>query len=539
MAFKSSAYIFILMFAGMTATAQEESEKCGTFRVVRELSHRRQQQMKLQSEPRPIVQTSVLTKNGKIRIHFDTSGINQPAMVSVSFVNGIKTVSRIPNSYRQWIDTLAMILDSVWRAEVDQYGFTAPPPDALRGGGDEYDIYVLDLGGNGMFGVTNIESDLPVGPTKQNQEYATFINIDNDFGAGFRTNGVEAMMATAAHEFHHAIQVGGSGLWDDAQFFFYELCAEAMENTVFRDAKDYLFDVKTYFANISTISLFQLSDGTISHAGYERAIWGMFLMKKYGTSVMKEIWSALRTNRPIPALHTALNTYGTSIQREFADFTYWNYFTAHRADSVRYFSDAKLFPPVTLFQTIAVNASKQNVQINTKSFAPQFVKATTGSDSAFFIISNTDYNDALNNLQQLYPAELYVTTSTGSDYTAVSKSIFAKFIWITNPDNWLYQPIGTVSTTSCFPNPFSPSTSSLLISLNGVGAGDNVTLSVISAVSMDMIYSKEAEYSVFSGIKYAEWNGRDQQGHIVPSGVYLYILSNGSNVVKGKFAVIK
>ncbi|MFA6467511.1 MAG: MXAN_6640 family putative metalloprotease [Bacteroidota bacterium] len=534
---KSSTYILLLMVVMMIATAQDESEKCGTFRVVQELTQRKLQQSKLLIVPRPILQTSILTKNGKIRIHFDTTGINQPAMVTVSVVNGSKVVSRVPNSYRQWIDTLATILDSVWRTEIDHFEFTAPPTDALRGGGDEYDFYVIELGG-GLFGVTNIESDLPVGPVKTNQQYATFINIDNDFGSGYRTNGIEAVMATSAHEFHHAIQVGGSGLWEVEQFYFYELCAEALENTVFRDAKDYLFDVKTYFSNISTMSLFQLSDGTISHAGYERAIWGMFLMKKYGPAIMKDIWNQVKTNRPITALNISLNVAGTSVQREFSDFLYWNYFTSHRADSVRYYTDAKAFPPVSVYQTVIVNAAQQSVQLNTRSFIPYYIKATTVTDSVFFIIANMNFNDAVNNAQQSFPAELRVTTTSGGDYTSVAANIFAKF-FATDIENWSYKPIGTVSPTTCFPNPMNPSASSLLISLNGIGAGDNVTLTIISAVSLDLVFSKHAEYTLFSGIKYAEWNGRDQQGHIVPSGVYLYILSNGSNIVKGKFAVIR
>jgi flagellar hook assembly protein FlgD len=108
-----------------------------------------------------------------------------------------------------------------------------------------------------------------------------------------------------------------------------------------------------------------------------------------------------------------------------------------------------------------------------------------------------------------------------------------------NIENWSYIPIGINTKTFCFPNPFRPDASSLLISLNGIRYSERVTLSIIEASTLDMVYSKAAEYTPFSGTQYVEWKGRDKNGYIVPSGVYLYILSDGEQIVKGKFAVIR
>ena len=89
---------------------------------------------------RPVMQTSILSPSGKFRIHFDTTGTNQPAMVTS---DGIA----IPNTTNQYVDTLAKILDIVWQTEIDSFGFAPPPSDGGRGGGDELDVYVSNLGG--------------------------------------------------------------------------------------------------------------------------------------------------------------------------------------------------------------------------------------------------------------------------------------------------------------------------------------------------------------------------------------------------------
>ncbi len=529
MAKKISAYLYCLAIVLNSSFVIAQNEKCGTFREVDRHWKNKLSKTDRVLVSRPVRDTSTLTSNNKIRIHFDITGNNQPAMVDAAG-------NRIPNSYKQYIDTLRSILDSVWKAEIETYNFNAPPADSGRGGGDEYDFYITNFN-DGTFGITNIEDDLPVGPAKPNQQYATFIEMDNDFGVGYRTKGIPALMATSAHEFHHAIQVGGSGVWENEFFYFYEICAEAMENTVFNDAKDYIFDVKTYFANISSTPLFQRRID-FNTAGYERAIWGMFLMKKFGTAIMKEIWEEIKNHRPVQASSNALNTFATSLEREFADFTYWNFFTGYRADVAKYYTDAGLFPTVSLIRSINVSGVKQDVQITTKSFTANYIKARMITDSAFVIVSNTNFTDAVNYSQQTFPFQLSFTSSSSSGLPAISNSIFAKF-YVDNFLDWSYTAIGTPTVPFCFPNPLNPNSSSLLIALQGVQSNSYATLNIFSASSMDLIYSGNPSFKFFSGIQYAEWNGRDNNGAIVSSGVYLFVLSNGMVSHKGKFAVLR
>ncbi|HAP35290.1 MAG TPA: hypothetical protein DCQ28_04870 [Bacteroidetes bacterium] len=504
-----------------------QNEKCGTFRQIERYEKNKTLKTKQIFVPRPEMQKSILTINNKIRIHFDTIGIHQPAMVDASG-------NRIPNSYKLFIDTLQNILDSVWKAEIETYNFNIPPSDNGRGGGNEYDFYVMNISD---FGITNIEDDLPVGPTKPNRQFASFIQIDNDFGVGYRTKGVPALMATCAHEFHHAIQVGGSGVWESEYFYFYELCAEAMENTVFKDAKDYIFDVKTYFIDISTTSLFQqkYNDRT---AGYERALWGMFLMKKYGTGIMKAMWDEMSITRPVMATQNALNKYSTSLEREFSDFTYWNFYTGYRSDTSKYYSDANIFPMVSFKSSILVSSGKQDLSLTTKSFSANYIKASTTTDTAFVIVSNTNVTDALDYSQQTFPFKLSFSTSSATGFPKISTSVFAQF-QVDDYLNWSYIAIGTSRGPVCFPNPFNPSKSSLLIALQGIQQDRNATLNIFSSSTMDLIFSGHPNFKAFSGTQYAEWSGRDNKGNIAASGIYTFILSNGIIFNKGKFAVIR
>lgn len=539
MAKKINIYLFYLYFVLTSSILIAQNEKCGTFRQVERHWKNKFSKVDKSVVSRPTLQKSILTVNSKIRIHFDTTGINQPAMVDVAG-------NRIPNSFQQFIDTLRTILDSVWNAEIETYHFNTPPADNGRGGGDEYDFYIMNFN-DGTFGITNIEDDLPVGPSKTNQQYSTFIQIDNDFGIGYRTKGIPALMATCAHEFHHAIQVGGSGVWEDNYFYFYEICAEAMENTVFNDAKDYIFDVKTYFTNISSTPLFQPRSG-FSTAGYERAILGMFLMKKYGTSIMKEIWEEMKTSRPVFALKNALELHLSTIEKEFVNFSVWNFYTNYRSSELKYFPDAKLFPLVNYSEIISLNNSSNVVQKTSQSFTSHFIKVSNQLDTVFFIISNTNFSDAQTNAGQTFAFQLKVSTSSVTDVSKVSNSIYAGFT-VSDPQNWNYAL--STDTTSikkpaafdeivCFPNPYKPNESNLFfISLNEPPSFTGTVNMYIFSSSSELIFSGQPQLTNIFGKRFSIWNGKDNKGNSIPSGVYMYVLSKDTNILKGKFAVIR
>lgn len=531
-----SFFIAVITIAIHFVFAQQEVEKCGTYRSVKLLHQKQKTTLELAMLERPAMQRSELTSSKRFRVHYDTSGINEPALLDA---NG----NRIPQSYRQYIDTLKYFLDSVWRAEIDAFGFIPPPSDSGRGGGDEYDFYVVAFF-DGTFGETVIEGDSPVGPPKTNQQYTSFIKIENDF-AGYRTTRDSAVAVTCAHEFHHAIQVGGSGVWEMKDYYFYELCAQSMEPTVFPHVKDYIFDLKTYYSNISILPLFLLTTETVnarSFGGYERAIWGYYLIRKYGVGVMKAIWDEMKTKRPVSASQAALNTFSTSLEREFKDFVTWNFYTGKFADSVRYFPDAKLFPPLTISNSVVLNSDKQQFTLSARAFTTSFFTIRLGNDSVFIAVSNVNYNDAVNDYFTPFPFQLTVAPFPFEGSSKIYGDVYAQ-LTVSDQTNWSsdsFIRLGIIpqKPMPVFPNPYNPLASSLLFSTEGLTADNSVTLTIYSA-SMDLVYSRPAQFQWFSGTQYAQWNGRDNNGRVVPSGIYVYVLSRNGQSIKGKFAVIR
>jgi hypothetical protein len=524
------SFFFFFVVTGFTH-GQLDGGKCGTFRYVQLLHQKQKTLTDIAAISRPLLQKNEITPSGHFRVHFDTTGINEPAMLNSSG-------ARIPNSYRRYVDTLKFLLDSVWRAEIESFGFIPPPSDSGRGGGDEYDVYVVQYG-NGVFGETVIE-EYKAGPEKYNQQYTTFMKIENDF-LGYRTKGDTALAATCAHEFHHAIQVGGSGVWEQEYFYFYELSAQSMEPTVFPHVKDYIFDLKTYYNNISTLSLFQKYTSSLN-AGYERAIWGYYLMKKYGAGIMKRIWDEMKIQRPVGSSQTALNAYSTSLEREFAEFTTWNFYTGKFADSTKYFPDAKLFPALNLSGNITLTSTDHIFENSSPSFVANYYGVYSGNDSIYLAVVNTNYNDIYNETFLPYPYQLHVAPHNFDGSTQIYGNVFSK-LTVTDQTNWKVNSFirsGIIAKKSfaLFPNPFNPNASSLLISTEGITSDNAVTLAIYSS-SLELIYSRPVQYVTFSGTQYARWDGRDDDGRVVPSGVYFYVVSRGTESIKGKFAVIR
>lgn len=478
---------------------------------------------------RPQTDVSILSPGGKFRIHFDTSSANQhlPAMVDG---NG----NRIANSHYQYADTVAQIFDSVWRAEITTFRFVPPPSDSA-GGGNEYDIYIQDLGPNN-FGYTQPETTFVVTPGKMNPRLPSYIVIDNDFGYGFRTKGVAGARVTAAHEFFHAIQVGGYGTWFD-DFYFYEMTAESMEPVVFPSVKDYVNDIKAYFNNIESIPLYASG----SYPGYERAIWGVYLTQRYGIQLMAKIWERVELERPMPAMVNAFTLENISLPQAFASFTLWNFFTGVRADTILYYKDGNLFPPLNFSETRDITAGVYTYLRTAKSYTMQYVRAVRSSDTVDFKISNVNTADALADSHQVFNYSLGVAPDVVSGWSALPNGISYNFN-VSSPFTWKVlvgaDSVGIFSplNASPFPNPFRPKDTPAIYFPIPSSRVSEITLYIFSS-SLELQTQMIPQYDYER--KSVRWDGRNSKGEFVASGIYFYILKGEGIEVKGKFAVVQ
>jgi len=251
---------------------------------------------------RPTRQTNLVSPSGFFRIHYNISG------------------NEIPNyepsmTIEENVMQVAIALDSSYNFEVSYLGYPAPPPDNGEGGDDLYDVYITSARGN--YGFTEPESALG------NEKYTSFIEIHYEFStSNFFTKGLEAMRVTAAHEFHHAIQMGNYILrWED--LYFYELTSTAFEEFVYDDVNDYYAYMNSYFRTPET----PLPQTT----GYNTAAWNVYLRDNFDYDIIKRQWELMPSVRAMFAINTSLFEYESSFVKEFNRFGLWMYFTNYRS----------------------------------------------------------------------------------------------------------------------------------------------------------------------------------------------------------------
>ncbi len=184
------------------STTETPKEKCG-FSVISEVKTNFNQfsisQQKVIAEilSRPTRQKSIVSPSGIFRIHFDTTEIHTPDSIienhTPNYFPGAK------NNIQLSIDSLAIAFDSSYNFEINILGYESPPDDEGDGGDDLFDIYVTNLG-TGYYGYTEFDK------RNTDDRYKSFIVIDNKMDVP--TPGINGGRVTAAHEFHHAIQVG-------------------------------------------------------------------------------------------------------------------------------------------------------------------------------------------------------------------------------------------------------------------------------------------------------------------------------------------
>jgi hypothetical protein len=107
-----------------------------------------------------------------------------------------------PGDVTQTEETVAGVYD----LEVGTYGYLPPLADGTNGGNSSTDIYLRDVGKDGLFGYCTTDDPNPSGPYYDVPAYCV---LDNDFSPlqfGNSQTPEEFRDVTAAHEFFHAIQ---------------------------------------------------------------------------------------------------------------------------------------------------------------------------------------------------------------------------------------------------------------------------------------------------------------------------------------------
>ncbi len=243
---------------------------------------------------RPTNQKSILV--GAMRVHYDTTGDNAPAMLD-------SLDQKIPGTADQYADSVAAIANYCATFETQMLGYLPIPSDGDAGGGPEHDIYVTNLGD---YGFTTPDSALLTKPNGgDGGTWTSFTTIDNSFQFVNPpvNKGMPGLRVTLAHELHHSIQIGNYGYWSD-DIFFYEITSVWMEDVVFPAVKDYLQYTSSSEGHFANPGVPFNSDDFIM---YSRAIWAHFVAKRFGRDAMLQTWRKISLAPPLQAIDLALN----------------------------------------------------------------------------------------------------------------------------------------------------------------------------------------------------------------------------------------
>ncbi len=465
---------------------------------------------------RPVTDTSIVSPSGNFRIHFFKVGAGKPTYD---------------------INDFAKAADSSYNYEVNYLEYPAPPKDNGKAGDssnpdDKYDIYILDLGGN-AYGYTQPDSLIT-----KNNTCTAFTVVDHEFGKGYNTHGIDGARVTIAHEYHHAIQVGDY-LFSTQDQFYHELTSTSMEEFVYPGIDDYIYYMDSYFSN--TQRTFSDTDG------YDIAIWNIFLASEFdnnnvpaairGKNIIKRIWELMPSGkRALRAFDVAIQEGGSNFKTEFNKFGQWTYFTGKRATG-KYFSEAAKYPmlnPYVVKNAILITVNSEPVSNN---FFQLNDNSTGKRDSIITLISNSDIEGAVSSTGTYLQFKYTLSNSTISGGKQISDRYYSKLETsnqiLLSESNVLSGNISLTELNYVYPQPFSYSINKMLY-FPASGSIETTSTLYIYSISFKLLYHGE---KAIIGSEKISWDGMDQDGKKLATGVYLYVTKSGDNIKKGKFVI--
>ena len=475
------------------------------------------------------MQVSIVSPSGKFRIHFDTTGRHTPALIDGA-------LNSIPGTAWAYADSTARIFDEVYQKEVVEMGFNAPP---FLPGDSEYQIYILEYNGT-YYGQTRFTDPIPNSGTLM-PLYATFMEVDNNFRE-YATTGLDGLRVTAAHEFHHMVQLGSYGLWWNDRWW-HEMTSTYFEEVCYPFINDYAQYVRD-FAKNTQLPWYQWSPN-----GYEIVLWPLWLQRQYDPAVFTEAWVLSRQVEPLTAMRNAIRDHSPLGGDMAADLCSWaeaNFFTGYRAerqDPVIY-DDAAMLSTMRFASTVELLGEHAQLTNILNPLGSHYLRVFSGVDTLSFVVSNIDLPAAIERSTTGVEYAVDVRRGDEDGYTPLSNGWSYRFS--ATKENALCISLlegGTaaaVERTAPFPNPFNPREFSRM----QFPVPRNLTVNrvdlLIYSASMDLMRRQEStavELGDDVGA-FVAWDGRGDNGNFLSSGIYIYYIKYNGGSITGKFAVV-
>ncbi|MDM7926096.1 MAG: hypothetical protein QUS35_08775 [bacterium] len=533
--------------------ARTRSPKCGfqTLSLVRAHRHEfTEEQAAVLSvlDTRPSLPYSLVSASGRFRVHYATDG-----------TSAVPADDADQNGIPDFPEEAGRSLDRAYSVVVEQLGYRPPPDDSSAG--PEWDCYCVDMGGE--YGLTNPETQIGIDP----DIWTSYMSIDRDF-TRTETKGLDALRVTVAHEFTHMCHLGY--IYDYSRnLFLYEANATWVEDMAYDSINDYLNYLDEFFSN--TNRRFDTADGWRE---YGLCVWFHFIQKRLGTTrFAAKIWEELaEMTSDIDACDLVLRDYGKRFDEELGLFYAWNTRTRSRADTVHFYSEGNAWPEITPDREYDLNGD-MTVNATVATTGCRYYTFKNPSEDAFiFSLANLRYSQNISS----DPVILNLTRDRANASTRIDDGLYAD-ISVQDETAWrafaTVQPrAGAVRTLEldgsaaapdsgrvpdCYPNPFSPDGLNRLTIpfMTDTAVARPVRLMVFTAAGFrvaDIQYATVSssglvvvpvfdKWEVEDGYVYKiEWDGRNNQDRLIASGIYLYVLLDGSGIVrKGKMAVVR
>ena len=189
---------------------------------------------------------------------------------------------------------------------------------------------------------------------------------------------------------------------------------------------------------------------------------------------------------------------------------------------------------------------KQTYKISSNPVSNNFIRAVTQSeDTLMSVITNADVISIANESYDRISFDLTLNSSGSEGAVSINNELYVS-VSSTDQDllkgNYIFRdqivegPTNTEELTYAFPQPFSYSNSQSVFIPAFSSINDKTELKIYT-VSMNLIYSDNDPQ--FGSFEYdvVKWDGKNNKGEKLSTGVYIYVTKTGDKIKTGKLVI--
>jgi hypothetical protein len=257
------------------------------------------------------------------------------------------------------------------------------------------------------------------------------------------------------------------------------------------------------------------------------------------------------TQRAMIAISNSILERNSNFAHDYNRFGIWTYYTGYRAiPNSPYFEEAENYPLVKPQSKISYPLYTY-VNVNAYATSNNFIQFgnTTNGDTLYVIVTNGDVSSVITAPTDTFGFKYTLFSDTSSGTRKLGDKYSSNFE-VTNQVWWSISeilngillredstiiPINEPSGTFAFPNPFRYN-GNLSISFDGK-QGEDVEFNVYSS-DMILVYSHpKSAVSLFNNTIGISWQGVDNDNKKLATGVYIYVIKRGDDILKGKVVI--